>query len=248
MPPFIRRAKRVVETHCDIADEQTAGVRDFQAAGLEFHQAVGGERREQRQFLFKMLFEVDAEFLRHRGEIEREIAHGAHDGFAADLVLAGHEIGLVQRHLAGIHGGLPLRQFLLILPVRSRHLRNTAHAERVNIRTGARAVALEIPLQLFPALRQGQFVSRLREVIHADEDILIVGREPLDDQFQHGEFGFRRGQNFVLENFLGASIQTRQRIQPPKPQSPLCSPPSINMAESSSVSIWDNSSSSCGCL
>ena len=36
-------------------------------AGLAFHQAVGFKRRERGEFLGKMLLEVDAELLRHRG-------------------------------------------------------------------------------------------------------------------------------------------------------------------------------------
>ena len=70
MPPFIRRAERVVETHRDVADEEAAGVGHFNAAGLLLHETVGSKRREQREFLGKMLLEVDAELLRHRSEVE----------------------------------------------------------------------------------------------------------------------------------------------------------------------------------
>ena len=59
MPPLIRRAERVVETHRDVADEEAAGVGHFEAAGLEFHEAVGGEGRERGELLFKMLLEID---------------------------------------------------------------------------------------------------------------------------------------------------------------------------------------------
>jgi hypothetical protein len=62
MPPLIRRAERVVETHRDVADEQAAGVGDFETAGLAFHESVGGKRRERREFFGKMLLEVDADF------------------------------------------------------------------------------------------------------------------------------------------------------------------------------------------
>ena len=34
MPPLIRRAERVVETHRDVADEEAAGVGHFEAAGV----------------------------------------------------------------------------------------------------------------------------------------------------------------------------------------------------------------------
>ena len=117
MSPLIRRTERVVETHRDVADEEASGLGDFEATGLEFHQAVGGKRRERCEFLFKMLLEVDAKFLRHCSEVEREVAHRPHDGFAADFVLVAHDVSLVQRHFACVHGGLPLGQLLLVLPV-----------------------------------------------------------------------------------------------------------------------------------
>lgn len=61
MSALIRRAERVVETHRDVADEETAGVGHFEAAGIELHEAVGGKRRERGEFLLKMLLEIDAE-------------------------------------------------------------------------------------------------------------------------------------------------------------------------------------------
>src|SRR6267142_1317066 len=94
MSPLIRRAERVVETHRDVANEEATGIGDFKAAGFAFHEAIGFKRRERREFFFKMLLEVDAELRAHRGEVEREVAHGPHDGFAAELVLIDHEIRL----------------------------------------------------------------------------------------------------------------------------------------------------------
>ena len=117
MSPLIRRAERVVKTHRYVANEKAAGVGHFQASRLLLHESVGGKRRERGEFLFKMLLEVDAEFRAHRGEVEREVAHRPHDGFAADFILVAHDVSLVQRHFAGVHGGLPLRQFLFILPI-----------------------------------------------------------------------------------------------------------------------------------
>ena len=64
MSALIRRAERVVKTHRDVADEKAAGIGHFKTAGLEFHEAVGGKRRERGEFLFKMLLEVDAELSR----------------------------------------------------------------------------------------------------------------------------------------------------------------------------------------
>ena len=52
MSPLVRRAQRVVETHLDVADEEAAGVGHFQSAGLLLHEAVGGKRCEQAEFLY----------------------------------------------------------------------------------------------------------------------------------------------------------------------------------------------------
>lgn len=41
MPPLAHRRQRVVEAHGDVADEEAADVRHFQAAGNAAHQAVG---------------------------------------------------------------------------------------------------------------------------------------------------------------------------------------------------------------
>ena len=39
-------------------------------------------------------------------------------------------------------------------------------------------------------------------MIHADIDVLVVGGEPFDDELEDFQFAFRRGQNFLLQNFL----------------------------------------------
>jgi len=115
MFPLAHGREGVVEAHRNVADEQAASVGDFQAGWRAVHQAVGFKRRERREFRRKVFREVEAELLRHRGVIEREIAHHAHDGFAADFVLVGQEICALERHPAGVHGRLPFRQFLLVL-------------------------------------------------------------------------------------------------------------------------------------
>ena len=170
-----------------------SGIRDFKSGWRTVDQAIRLKWCEQRKFTGEMLLEVDTEFLGHGSKVEREVAHRAHDGFATDLVLGGHQISLVQRHASGIHGFLIFRQFLLVLPVGVGDLRNSGHAERVNVRTGTRAVTLKIPLQLLVALRYGEFVVGPGEMIHADIDVLIIGCEPFDDQLEDVQLAFRRG-------------------------------------------------------
>jgi len=92
MFPLAHRREGVVEAHRDVADEQAAGVGHFKAGRRAFHQAVGFQRRERREFRREVFREVDAELLRHRGVIEREVAHHAHDGLPPDFVLVGQEI------------------------------------------------------------------------------------------------------------------------------------------------------------
>ena len=202
MPTLAHRSQRVVEAHGNVADEEAARLGDFQSAGGAFHESVGLKGREGCEFAGEMFGEVDAETFAHCGEVEREVAHHAHDRLAAAVVLLGHKICPVQRRAARVHGGLPRGQFLFVLPVGVGDLRDGAHAERINIRTGARAVTLKISLELFVALRHGEFVIGLREVVHTDIDVLIVRRQFFDDELEHFQFRRGRGQNFLLQNFL----------------------------------------------
>ena len=81
-------------------------------------------------------------------------------------------------------------------------MRNARHAERVNVRAGARAVTLKIPLKFLLALRAGEFVGWLCEMVHANINVLAVRREFFDDELEHLQLCFRRGQDFAFENFL----------------------------------------------
>ena len=80
--------------------------------------------REGFEFALEMRGEVQAEPLRHRGVIERQIAHDAHDGFAADFVFLGHDIAASERRLAGVERGVVFRQIFFVLPVGIGDLRN----------------------------------------------------------------------------------------------------------------------------
>lgn len=61
MLPLARRRQGVVEAHRDVADEQAAGIGDFEAGGRAFDKPVGFKRRERFEFLREVLREVDAE-------------------------------------------------------------------------------------------------------------------------------------------------------------------------------------------
>ena len=71
----------------------------------------------------------------------------------------------------------------------------------VNVGTGAGAVALEIALQFFAALRDGQFVVGTGEVVHADIDVAIVLREAFDDVLEQLQFDLGRRAGFFAREF-----------------------------------------------
>jgi len=63
MFPFAHGRERIVETHRDVANEQTSSIGDFETSRRAFHEAVGFEWRERGEFAGEVLREVDAELL-----------------------------------------------------------------------------------------------------------------------------------------------------------------------------------------
>ena len=74
-------------------------------------------------------------------------------------------------------------QVLGVLHITGTHTANGRHPQGHQIAIRLRAVALEISLERFLALRDGEFVGRLREVIHADV-VVAHGSEALDGQLE----------------------------------------------------------------
>lgn len=70
MSPLARSRQCIVKAHCNVTDEQSSSIGDFEASGVALHQTVGFERRERGELAGKVFLEMDSEFLRHRGEIE----------------------------------------------------------------------------------------------------------------------------------------------------------------------------------
>ena len=73
--------------------------------------------------------EVKAETLGHSGVVEGQIAHDAHDGFAADFVFVGHEIATGEGGAAGIECSVVFGQLFFVLPIGIGNLGNGGHAK-----------------------------------------------------------------------------------------------------------------------
>src|SRR5258708_17333684 len=152
MFPLPRWRKGIIETHGDIANEEAAGIRDFEASRSAAHQAISLEARERFNFILEMRCKIKAQTLRHGGIIERQITHYAHDGVAADFVFIAHDVAAGQGCAARVEGGVVFGQVLFVLPISIRDLGDRGHAKGVYVRAGAGAVALEIALEGFLAL------------------------------------------------------------------------------------------------
>jgi len=75
MFPLAHRREGVVEAHRNVANEQAAGVGHFQAAGVRRTRPSASSGASRREFRREVFREIDAEFLRHRGVIKRQVAH-----------------------------------------------------------------------------------------------------------------------------------------------------------------------------
>ena len=62
---------------------------------LRFTRPSASNGASDASSLAKCCSKLMPSFLRHRGVVEREVAHHAHDGFAADFVLVGEKIRAV---------------------------------------------------------------------------------------------------------------------------------------------------------
>src|SRR5258708_31986724 len=100
------RGEGVIETHCDIADEETPDVADLHPGRRAADKAIGFEAGEGLEFAFEMRGEVDAKTLRHRRIIQGEITHDSHDGFTTDFVFITDDVAASKRDLAGVQTGI----------------------------------------------------------------------------------------------------------------------------------------------
>src|SRR5690242_11541301 len=91
-----------------------------------------------------------------------------------------------------------LLQVLLVLPVDPAGLRNGGVAEPVDVCSGPGGVALEVSLQRVVLLGKGEFISRLRKVVHADVNV-PAGGQLLYAQLQQPELRLRAWKKFGLE-------------------------------------------------
>ena len=200
-----------VKAHRDVADQQSPQVRHNQPLGVFTSSPSASMSSSDSSSWAKCSLKSEAQQLRHGLVIQAEIAHEAHDRRAAQLVFVGHEVAPAQRQLAGVQRPVVVRQVFVVLPVEALRLGDRRHAEGVNIRPAARAVALEIPLQRLLPLRQRQLVARARKVVHADIHVAL-GSEPLDRQLEQLQLGFRRsGASRASESSAPVSSTARGR-------------------------------------
>ena len=75
-------------------------------------QTVGFHVVQRLHFRGEVLFEVQAQQLRHALIVQAEVAHQAHDRGAAEPVLLGHDVAAVQRQFASLQRPVIGRQFL----------------------------------------------------------------------------------------------------------------------------------------
>src|SRR5712671_7941464 len=68
------RRQCIIEAHRDVTDKETPGIGHLKAGRGAAHQAIGFVRRERFELALEMRGKIYAEFLRHRGIIERKIA------------------------------------------------------------------------------------------------------------------------------------------------------------------------------
>ncbi|MFM1942906.1 MAG: hypothetical protein RI897_1888 [Verrucomicrobiota bacterium] len=169
---------------------------------MEFEEVVVGEVGQRIQFLFEVGGEVDAEAFGHIGVREREVAHEAHDCVASDAVIFGDEVATGDGDLVLFDGVVVVLEFLGILPVGLFCLGDGGHTEGVDIGAAAGTITLEVTLEGFFALGHCEFIIGEGEVVHTDVDVAFGG-EAFDGEFKDFEFHLRRGEEFLLDDFLG---------------------------------------------
>ena len=131
-----------------------------------------------------------------------EVAHQRLDDAAAQEIVGVQLDAAEYRQHALVEAVVVLVERAHVLAVAGPDLADGGNAESHQVGFGMRRIALKIAMQTALALRHGQFIVRLGEVVHADEDISRVG-QPANRQLQDLQARIGRGQIGFVDAALG---------------------------------------------
>ena len=194
-------AQMVVEHHGDVADQETALRRNGQAVRFEADQTEGFQLLHILQFDREITAKRNAEHAFVNPIIEWETAHQILNDVAAQNVVLIELVAAHDGQVSGVECGVIGIDIALVLGVGAADFADRGHADCHQVAVGIGRVALEVALQEAFFEGDGEFIVRFGKVVHADENIAVLG-QGLDAILQHIEFFFAAGNDISVDTAL----------------------------------------------